>query len=489
MHRVLIVDDDPAVRASLCEELTDDFDVASADCAEAALARLAVGPFDAIVSDVRMPGMGGVALLEQAATLDPSLVRIFLTGFADADVAESARTTGAYKLRKPWGDELPIMLANALRERERLDRVRRELDGYIHVSGREQSQAPRAPETNVIAHLETSLRALDWVRDVHVSPLEPANTNQTAASRSRPLGPSEVDGQPELLEQLAKLEGEGETQRNIRIRWERSVSFGEKVIDLALRQAADALHMNQLEDQVRQRSRELEAARHEMIDRDRLATLGALAASVAHDVRSPLSVLLSNQQMLEDQLRSSELWDDELEAICVDNQMALEMIQRIIESMQHVSAEPGASEPVDVGAVVRLSARLLRRQLVDAEVRLETVIEGDIFARATPGEVCQMLINLITNAAQAAPPGSVIRVVAANDGKDVTLTVSDEGPGITSMRTETIFAPFQTTKPGGMGLGLSISRAMARRHGGDLRLVDPKAPGARFQLVLEQAPR
>lgn len=484
MHRVLVVDDDPAVLASLCEELTDEFEVASADCGEAALARLAVERFDAIVSDVRMPGMSGVALLEQAAAIDSALVRVFLTGFADPDVAESARTSGAYKLRKPWGDELAIILANALEHREQLERMRRELNGYVHVSAWDRGPAREVDKSDVVQHLEVSLNALDWVREVTVGEPEPVDASDPPPAWTRMVGPVEVPGRPELLELLAELGTREQGARLVRVRWERSADFGERVVDLALRQATDALRMRDLTDQVRERSRELEAARHEMMNRDRLATLGALAASVAHDVRSPLTVLMSNEQLLEDQLRSSELWDDELEAICVDNQMALEMIQRVIESMQHVAAEPDASEPVDVGAIVRLAARLLRRQLVDAEVRLETEIEDDLVAQATPGEVCQMLINLISNAAHAAPAGSVVRVIAANGDAGVTLTVCDEGPGINSMQTEAIFAPFQTTKPGGMGLGLSISRAMARRHGGDLRLVDPAAPGARFQLVL-----
>ncbi len=392
MADVLVVDDDPEVLESLCEELGVLYAVEAARSAEEALEKFGVRCFDAVVSDVRMPGMGGVALLERVAEISPSTVRIFLTGYADEEVVHKALTTGAFKVRKPWGDELCIVLHHALAHRRLLGRLERVLGIRDLLEGREESSEEEA-----------------------------------------------------LLESIERLADE---------RSEHEAALGR--------------------------------AREELRDLGRLAALGAIAASVAHDLRSPLLALMANQHVLEEELGCH--CDAELREVLEDNRIATGLIQGILDSLQALAtSDPGSSEPVDVADVVELTGRMVRKRLEQKSQHLAARVEGKPRGLATPIEVTQVLLNLLTNASQASPEGSEIRLVAFERDGHVFVHVQDEGPGVPADRAERIFQPFQTTKRTGMGLGLSISREMARRHGGELRLVPHEGRGAWFELRLHAA--
>ena len=126
---VLVVDDDEGVLTALEAELQDHYEVTAVGSAEQALAQLQVRAYSAIVSDVRMPGVDGLSLISQCAVRYPHMVRLILTAFDGDDVHETALGPhGAYKLVKPWGDDLIITLENALKQRKSNVELRRHLD-------------------------------------------------------------------------------------------------------------------------------------------------------------------------------------------------------------------------------------------------------------------------------------------------------------------------------------------------------------------------
>jgi two-component system, NtrC family, sensor kinase len=124
LRSILIVDDDVAVRESLHDELAPLFDVTCVDGGDQALALLGSRRFDLLLSDVRMPGMDGVELVRRAKRIDPEMMRVLLTAYADEDARLVARERdGVYKLSKPWKDELESVLLRALEHRERVRRM------------------------------------------------------------------------------------------------------------------------------------------------------------------------------------------------------------------------------------------------------------------------------------------------------------------------------------------------------------------------------
>ncbi len=140
---------------------------------------------------------------------------------------------------------------------------------------------------------------------------------------------------------------------------------------------------------------------------------------------------------------------------------------------------------MDLRPLADEAAERLRESGSAGDVTLE--VEGDGRAVATPRAVNQVLTNLLRNAVEAAGPGGRVRVTVGGGGPETRLTVEDTGPGIPEATRARLFEPFFTTKAGGTGLGLAVSQAIARAHGGRLEAEDT-GHGARFILVLP-APR
>ena len=133
---ILIVDDDDDVRDSLRDELSPHFDVTCTNSGQAALEALEKTQFDLLLSDVRMPGMDGVELARRARQLDPEIMRVLITGYADENASLAARESdGVYKLSKPWKDELESVLRRALEHRERVSRMSEMVGQMDRLSG------------------------------------------------------------------------------------------------------------------------------------------------------------------------------------------------------------------------------------------------------------------------------------------------------------------------------------------------------------------
>ncbi|MEM9068640.1 MAG: response regulator [Myxococcota bacterium] len=470
MHRVMIVDDEREVREALEDELSLYFKVEAYECAHDALERLHEQRFDALVSDVRMPGTDGVTLLKQAAQVDPAMVRVFLTGHADEEITGAALELSAYKLRKPWGDELQILLHNAFVHRDHLCRMRGELDGYMSVSGPEEAEVDRE---EVYAHLRETLEAFEWVQSVSFQ-------EATDLSEAR-----WYEACPPMREGDLRVQRAVVGDQIVEARWTPVGVHCERLVEIAFRRAVDALRMRDLLDEVRARADELRRAQDEVMRRDRLAVMGAMVGSVAHDVRNPLFALRCNMPLLEENLEQVGVFGGEISAICEDNRLAVDTIWRVVQAMERVAARPEESEPVDVGKSFDLCRKLLRRDFQDANVTLTTDAAPGLVVEATSGEMAQILINVLTNALAAAPRGSVVTMNAVDSDAEVRVRVCDQGPTLDDADAASLFSPFKGTTDG-IGVGLCIAREMARRHGGDLE-VRPSAEGSCLELRLPKA--
>jgi C4-dicarboxylate-specific signal transduction histidine kinase len=105
-------------------------------------------------------------------------------------------------------------------------------------------------------------------------------------------------------------------------------------------------------------------------------------------------------------------------------------------------------------------------------------------AWGTTSEICQILLNLLANAAEASPRGGVVVLEAGGDDQGAWVRIDDDGAGLGLGDPERLFEPFCSSKEDGLGIGLTVARAMARRHGGELRVTAPHRKGASFELRL-----
>jgi PAS domain S-box-containing protein len=239
----------------------------------------------------------------------------------------------------------------------------------------------------------------------------------------------------------------------------------------------------------RQSAEQLHQAQTELAQATRVRSLGELATGIAHEVNQPLSAIITNARAgLRGLDGSSGAVDlrDVLQDIVSDGKRATDVIARIRGLVKQLPTRPG---PIDINEViddvVALSRRTLHQHHVSVEVnRAEDLplVTGDRI------QLQQVLLNLVLNAADAMrsvdADARVLEISTARTNGVVRVSVHDSGPGLNEYSVRRLFTPFFTTKPDGMGVGLSISRSIVEAHGGHLALSKNSDRGATFEFEL-----
>jgi signal transduction histidine kinase len=252
-------------------------------------------------------------------------------------------------------------------------------------------------------------------------------------------------------------------------------------LEAAQRELLDA---NQdLEERVRDRTRELEAEHEKLLRAERLSSLGLLSSAIAHDLRSPLNTVTLGMHWL--QLRIGDTADDRVKA-------RMEMIQRELRRSEQIiktllafarTGEPDR-HPADVNELVQ--------EVVDVvhppgNVRIEVSLDERIpEANVDRAQLFQVLENLIRNAVQAMPEGGAVRVTTESGlGKPLfRVRVADTGPGIPEEMQVSVFDALVTTKSTGTGLGLALCKRIVDAHEGRIWVESRPGDGATFHVEL-----
>jgi PAS domain S-box-containing protein len=218
---------------------------------------------------------------------------------------------------------------------------------------------------------------------------------------------------------------------------------------------------------------------------DRLAAVGETAAGIAHEINNALAVIFG-QTASADERGESEL-RGALGQVDAQARRIADIVQGVLGFARPRAPRSG---PVDLTALAQKTLELIRHDLQRQQVRLDTVFVPDLPpAQADPQQLQQVLLNLFGNAVQAMA-GQVdawLRVEVGLEGPHLALRVSDGGPGIPADVLPRIFDPFFSTKVEGSGLGLSVSYAIARAHGGDLLVESERGRSTTFTLLLPVA--
>jgi signal transduction histidine kinase len=219
-----------------------------------------------------------------------------------------------------------------------------------------------------------------------------------------------------------------------------------------------------------------------VIENERFAASGRLAASVAHELNTPLQAIQTSlglvRQIIIEEDRNRFLANTEEEIIRVGH-----IVRQMLDLYRPSAATNG---PVDIALLVD---RILL--LIGSRIREQGVLVKRALAVYLPpvwgrgDELLQVLLNLIINALEAMPNGGTLCLAAQTQYKgSIVIDISDTGCGISSELRERIFEPFVTTKPDGTGLGLAISRQIVQQHGGTIKVVSERNVGSTFTIVL-----
>ncbi|MCI0152362.1 PAS domain S-box protein [Paraburkholderia sediminicola] len=239
---------------------------------------------------------------------------------------------------------------------------------------------------------------------------------------------------------------------------------------------------------------ELNRNRQELAHLTRVSTMGELAASLAHELNQPLTAILSNVQAAQRFLAADPIDLAEvreiLNDIVQDDCRASEVIRRVRAIVRKGDLEIA---PLDLATVIRDVLLLVHSDAIVRAIRVTLDIDGDLPAvRGDKVQLQQVMLNLLLNAFDAmtnVPPGDrAVSVTLGADGNNrVHIAVRDGGHGLTADRLDRIFKPFFTSKPQGLGLGLSISRSIVDMHGGRLWAENNPDRGATFHVTLPTA--
>jgi PAS domain S-box-containing protein len=474
--RILIVDDDRALLEALPRTLKlrlNGIQIDTSENARDALERIGATDYDAVVSDIKMPGMDGLALLAEIRRLRPSTPTLLITGHGEHDLAVQALRGGAYDfVQKPIDrDYFVASLERAIRMRRldrQVERQRLALERHARVLEHVDDGVFLVDDAGLIQHWNPAAHAITGLRAEDVL----GRRAEEALPGWEMLGP---------LVPVATLPGPGSTEpKTLPLEIEgrelwlsiSGVRFADGIV-YAFRNVTEERALDELK--------------------------GEFVATISHELRTPLAAIYGSAQTL---LRADlELEDDSRTRL-------LFVIAQESERLTRIAGDILLANTLDSGRLrltaERVDLALLARGVVE-EMRACFGQRDDITIQLSDGglpasvsgdadKLRQILINLIDNAVKYSPDGGRIEVRIETRERGVRVAVRDEGIGIQPGEQHRIFGKFYRVDPqqssgvGGTGLGLYICRELVRRMQGRISVVSRTGEGSTFFVDLPLAP-
>jgi len=248
------------------------------------------------------------------------------------------------------------------------------------------------------------------------------------------------------------------------------------------RQASVALENAQLYAELRDYIQQVEESQRALIQAEKMAAIGRLTASIAHEVNNPLQSVRNCLHLVSRKDLNAKKREHYLG-------MALEELERLMQTMGQMLDfyRPGAvsKEITNIDALVKSVLRLLEKQLKKQNIEVKLNIDPetpDVYV--VSNQIKQVFFNIVLNAMEAMTDGGLLYINSYISNQGVEITFEDTGPGVPEDYLTNIFEPFMSTKDKGTGLGLSVSYNILEAHGGRLELVDGRGDGACFRVTL-----
>ncbi len=245
---------------------------------------------------------------------------------------------------------------------------------------------------------------------------------------------------------------------------------------------------NTLEKKVEQRTEEIRRIHSQMFRSEKLASLGKLAAGVAHEINNPLTGILTNSSLLLEDLAADDPRREDVEVMVNETIRCREIVKRLLDFAKQSKPQ---KKLTDINSLIENIILLVRNQASFRNIRIDKDLAADIPGiQADADQVQQVFINIVLNAAEAMTKGGMLTITSRiSRSKDfIEIIFKDSGPGIPEAMREKIFDPFFTTKEHGTGLGLSISYGIIEQHGGTISVDSTPGEGSVFTIELPIKP-
>ena len=273
-------------------------------------------------------------------------------------------------------------------------------------------------------------------------------------------------------------------------------SFNQMTSELRAAHQENLAWTRTLEARVEQKTRELKRAHEHALHNEKMASIGKMAAVLAHEINNPLSGILTYAKLLrkwvgrddEGHIHREEICDS-LDLIASESRRCGDLVKNLLTLSREM---PLNLQMTDLNRVVERSVQLMQHQVDLAGIHLQLQRDPALPpVQCDASQIEQVLLALLVNAMQAMPQaGGNIWLTTSFSEQDhnVCVVVRDDGPGIPAEILPRIFEPFLTTKESGVGLGLAISRSILERHGGSIEAQSDAGRGTTFTITLPGEP-
>lgn len=507
------------------------FEVAEARNGHEALEMTANQPFDLVLMDVNMPGIDGFEVIKQLREHEETsrVPVILITAHAttSGDVAHGLGLGADDYIRKPFD---PRELAARARTKikayhleESLKRRTEELEALVHI-GEElnesldldalirhilEAAAREIPADNAVLILydrDLAFKRLSILEEIPRLADDAARC--TLADQLKDISSAGWEDETDTTRELLHLYGYQS------VAWATLYHHGRKMGILALvhRETGvyddDALRLLQsiakqatlairnaelyeeqrdyaenLEEKVKARTAELQAAQESLIRSEKLASLGRLSAGIAHEFNNPLQAILTCLNMAIEDITGGAPVDLEMLQVAEQHVSRISKITRGL--LTFARQDEHTYEQIDLNALLTETFILTRKQMQNSGVVLEIDLEPLPAIHAIADRLRQVFVNLTLNAIEAMPEGGTLRVGTRVSGDFAVIFFEDTGVGITPENQARLFEPFFSTKgENGTGLGLSLSYGIVEGHGGTIQVESVPGQGTTFYIWL-----
>ena len=242
-------------------------------------------------------------------------------------------------------------------------------------------------------------------------------------------------------------------------------------------------NFNHMTQQLRESRKEIETMHRTQMSRaEHLATLGELAAGLAHEIRNPLAGIAGVVEIIGRDLPETS----PARAMVKDVRMEINQINRIVTDLLE-TARPHTPMMMrsNLNTTVEHAVMLARQQVLSRPIKIELCQDPDLpEVEHDSDQIHQLLLNLLLNAVQAIESEGLIRIEIGSQTDFASVTVTDTGKGIPESRLSQIFRPFYTTRGNGTGLGLSLARRIIDEHHGHINVTSVVGKGSKFEVLL-----
>jgi PAS domain S-box-containing protein len=505
--QIVLIDDEADIREVTAIALADaGYRVETAADGKAGLDLIASIDPQIVVTDIRMPQMDGLQVLETVKRAGSHAEVIVVTAYGEMDLAIRAlRLDASDFITKPIDDDALHLALHRAKERYR---ARKQVRDYTDLLERENARTARELSATIAIQKSLTANALDGIasfdRSGRMVSVNPSLVKMLAYTKEEALRQQTLDdlmppgGAAAFREQLADETFGG---RNRLLLYETSLAAADgKLIPVQVSAVSIGETSPEIETICFFRDlREIVALEREVADQarilhqDKMMSLGRLAASVVHEINNPLSGILNYLRLMRRILEKGPLNDDRqtkfgdyLELV----ERETDRCSRIVSNLLTFSRKtPPCRERIDFADLIERCVVLIRHKLELHNINISHAVAENLPpVHGDTNQLHQCIVNLIFNAIDAMPEGGALdlRVTAASDGPGVVIAVKDSGIGIANADQERIFEPFFTTKDDGYGVGLGLSTVygIMQSHHGSVEVRSTPGRGTTFALSL-----